>query len=470
MKRAASESAFEPGQGFVPTHFSACAVSVFVLLLALLVWRLSVSGGFLAYNTLVVLAGTSLLGAGAGLVGCFAVLRRRALLGDALAHAGLPGICLAFWFWGERSMPVLLLGALATGVLGVVVVSLVRGYTRIKEDAAIGIVLSTFFGAGMVLSRMIQNRLTTGSKAGLDSYNLGKTAGMIAADVYLIAGVSLVCLLVVLICYKEFKLVAFDPALARVQGWPALRLDLLLTLLIAVMVVIGLPAVGVVLMAAMLILPGAMARFWTDRLGTLLTISALAGASVGGLGTLASAHFSFSPAGPVIVLVGAIGFLLSMAFAPRRGVLARLWSERAFRLLLNEQKFLANLFARASTDQSARSFTAGDNAVLPSVHFRSRQKLVDRLVQQSLALPVSGGRFKLSSSGWKRAARIARGYRLWESFLRRYPELAHSYANLDAESIDDVLPPAIVAELETELKRAGRWPDETPLIAGRGAP
>jgi manganese/zinc/iron transport system permease protein len=366
-------------------------------------------------------------------------------------------------------MPVLLLGALMTGILGVVVVSLVRGYTRIKEDAAIGIVLSTFFGAGMVLSRMIQNRLTTGSKAGLDSYNLGKTAGMIATDVYLIAGVSSACLLVVLLCYKEFKLVAFDPALARVQGWPAVRLDLLLTLLIAVMVVIGLPAVGVVLMAAMLILPGATARFWTDRLGKLLAISALVGSLVGGLGTLASAHFSFSPAGPVIVLVGATGFLVSMAFAPRRGVLARLWAERAFHIQLDEQKALTRLFTRASSGEGNLVFTAADIAGVAGKQARQRERLLKRMILDGLAESIGGGRFRLSSAGWQRAAHVTRGYRLWETFLRKYPDLAHGYANLDAESIDELLPASIIAELEAELKRAGRWPELPQLLAGGGA-
>jgi manganese/zinc/iron transport system permease protein len=366
-------------------------------------------------------------------------------------------------------MPVLLLGALATGILGIVVVSLVRGYTRIKEDAAIGIVLSTFFGAGMVLSRMIQNRMTTGSKAGLDSYNLGKTAGMIASDVYLIAGVSLACLLVVLACYKEFKLVAFDPGLARVQGWPALRLDLLLTLLIAVMVVIGLPAVGVVLMAAMLILPGAMARFWTDRLGTLLALSAIAGALVGGIGTLSSARFSFSPAGPVIVLVGTAGFLISMTFAPRRGVLAKFWADRAFRLQLIEQKFLTRLFDRSTLSEGELPFTADQVADLTGASVRPRQRLLTRMVLDGLAEPSGGDRFRLTSAGWQRAAHVTRGYRLWETFLREYPDLAHGYADLDAESVDELLPASIVSELEAKLKHAGRWPELPQHLAGGGS-
>ncbi|MCL6503746.1 MAG: metal ABC transporter permease, partial [Pirellulales bacterium] len=207
----------------------------------------------MTYNTLVVLAGTSLLGAGAGLVGTFAVLRGRALLGDALAHAALPGVCLGFLVWGDRSLPVMLLGALATGMAGVALVGALSGLPRVKSDAAIGMVLSVFFGAGLVLSRLIQSRHAGGSKAGLDSYILGKTAGMLLGDVYLILGVSLIALVVTVLLYKEFKLVTFDPEFALVQGWPAGKLELLLMGMLAVMVVLGLPAAGAVLVVALLI-------------------------------------------------------------------------------------------------------------------------------------------------------------------------------------------------------------------------
>lgn len=277
----------------------------------------------ISYNTAIVLVGVSLLGASAGLVGCFATLRRRALTGDALAHAALPGLCVAFLLAGERSLPLMLLGALGTGLLGIGVISVLRHFTRVKEDAAIGIVLSVFFGAGVVLVRLIQNHSTTGSKAGLDSYILGKTAGMILSDVYLIAGVSLASLLLIGLLYKEFKLVAFDASFAKAQGWPALVLDLLLMALVALAVVIGLPAVGVVLMAALLILPGATARFWTERLSVMLALSAGFGFLTGLIGTWVSAQYSLMPAGPIIVLVGAAIFLASLVAAPRRGLLGR---------------------------------------------------------------------------------------------------------------------------------------------------
>ncbi len=276
----------------------------------------------MTYNTAIVLMGTAMLSALAGLVGCFAVLRRHALMGDALAHAALPGLCLAYLLLGERSLPAMLLGALLSGWLGVLCVQGLCAGTRIKQDAAVGIVLSVFFGAGIVLSQMIQ-QTPSGGKAGLDSFIFGKTAGMIALDVYLIAGIAFAALLLLLLGYKEFKLVTFDPDFARIQGWPAGALDLTLKALLGLTVVIGLPTVGVVMIAALLILPCVTMRFWTDQFRSLLIGSALFGSSMGLLGTWISSTVEKMPTGPCIILVGTLLFLASALVAPRRGWLAR---------------------------------------------------------------------------------------------------------------------------------------------------
>jgi len=297
----------------------------------------------IAYNTLVVLIGVALLGANAGLVGTFAVLRRRALTGDALAHAALPGIGLGFLIAGERFLPALLLGALVTGILGTWVISSLQQWTRIREDAAIGIVLSVFFGAGVALSQYIQQRTTTGSKAGLDSYIFGKTAGMLVEDVYLIGGVSLVCLLILLVLYNKFKLISFDVGFAQSLGWPAFLLDLLLMGLIALTVVIGLSTVGVVMIAALLILPASAARFWTERLEWMLVIAVGMGVAMAGVGTMVSANYKYMPAGPVIVLVGTALFTVSCLFAPRRGILARWLAGYRFRQRLRQHKDFAEI-------------------------------------------------------------------------------------------------------------------------------
>ena len=291
---------------------------------------------WLPYNTRVVLQGVSILGASAGVIGCYAVLRRRALVGDAVAHASLPGLAVAFLVTGERHFPALLLGAAVSGLLGIGVLALLRRWTRLKEDAAIGLVLGTFFGAGTVLMSIIQ-QLPGGARAGLDSFIFGKTAGMSAEDVRLITGLGVGTLLVVLCLYKEFKLISFDPAFAQVQGWPARGLDFLLTVLIVLAVVIGLPAVGVLMMAALLIIPAAAARFWTNRLSTMLLLAGLFGLISGLLGTLASAGLDRIPAGPAIILVCAGLFGFSLLFAPRRGVIAHGLASRRDRQALRRQ-------------------------------------------------------------------------------------------------------------------------------------
>jgi manganese/zinc/iron transport system permease protein len=405
------------------------------------------------YNTLIVLVGTSLLGASAGLVGSFAVLRRQALMGDALSHAALPGICLAFLWQGERNLPVLLSGALVTGLAGVATVAGLRRWTRIKEDAAIGIVLSVFFGVGLALSRVIQNTTTTGSKAGLDSYILGKTAGMISQDVTWIAGVSLFSLLVVLLCYKEFKLASFDSGFASAQGWPALLLDLTMMALVAVTVVLGLPAVGVVLMAALLILPGAAARFWTDRLGRMLALSALLGALVGAVGTTLSARYSGLPAGPIIVLVGTAVFLASVLFAPRRGGIARLLATAALRRKIQEQKLLQAIYERLGTRRVAEvhidELLANKAWTAAQVRHRLASLAADRLVER---LPED--RYRLTSAGSARAAQVVRAYRLWQRFLEQSPELASSLADLDVDTLEEHLAPETIRALEANLVEA----------------
>jgi manganese/zinc/iron transport system permease protein len=416
----------------------------------------------LSYNTVIVLLGTGLLGANAGLVGSFAVLRGRSLTGDALAHAALPGLCLAFLIVGQRSLVAMLAGALVSGIAGVAVISGLRRGTRVKEDAAIGIVLSVFFGLGIVLSRMVQNTAGLGNKAGLDSYILGKTAGIIRHDVMLIGGVSLVSLVAIGLAYKEFKLTVFDPGFARVQGWPVLLLDLVLMGLIALAVVFGLPMVGVVLMAALLILPAAAARFWTDRLGPMLALASLFGLVTGLVGTAISARYAGMPAGPIIVLVGSGVFLFSVLLAPRRGVLGRAISAWRFRRELQERKLLRLLYEFSEGSlPTIIPFDRTDELDWRGPKLNSFDRAVARLLGRGeiRLVPGPGETLLLTDAGLRRAASVVRGQRLWEQFLHDYPEQASAMADLSRESVDDVLPPDVVAELESALRDAGRLPE-----------
>lgn len=275
-------------------------------------------------QTIIVVVGTALLGIAAGMVGTFAVLRRRALTGDVVAHSALPGLCIAFLLFESKSILVLLAGALVSGLLGAVTVSLLTKLTKLKDDAVQGIVLSVFYGSGIALTRVIQNRYRNSNESDLESFLIGRAATMLKSDVLQIAGVTVVVSIVVILLYKELKLLSFDRQFCNVQGLAATPLDLTLMLLTAVTVVVGLPAVGVVLMAALLIIPPAAARFWTDRLSSMMGIASVFGAVSGIVGTLLSARWDGLPTGPLIVLTSTALFLLSWILAPHRGLLGSL--------------------------------------------------------------------------------------------------------------------------------------------------
>lgn len=276
----------------------------------------------MAYNAVIVLVGAALLGLLCGVVGSFSVLRRRALLGDVLAHAALPGLAIAFLLTHSKSLPVLLFGALCSGLFGLVVLSYLRRQTRTKEDAAMGIVLAVLFGAGISLSRFVQNSTADGSHAGLDSFIFGKTAGMVLSDVLLTIGACAVAISVVVLLYKEFRLVCFDGGFAQSLGWNVALLDLAILFLLALAVIVGLPMVGVVMVAALTIIPPVTARLWVSSLGAMLTLAAAVGVVSAVVGVLISASAEGLPSGPLIVLSAAAIFTLSALFAPGRGLVA----------------------------------------------------------------------------------------------------------------------------------------------------
>ena len=277
-----------------------------------------------AYNTQIVVLGTALLGIACGSVGTFMLLRKRALMGDALSHATFPGLCGAFIlfqlaFGNGRSLPVLLAGAAVGGLLGVGCVLAIRGLTRIKEDAAMGVVLSVFFGFGTVL-RDLALRMDIGNAAGLDGFIYGKTASMVASDAWAIGIIAAVAAAVLGLFYKELRLLCFDAGFARGMGRSVLGLDVLLMGLVTIVTVVGLQAVGLILVIALLIIPPAAARFWTDRLGATVLLASVLGAVSAVGGALVSAVLDDVPSGAVIVLAAAGLFMLSVVFGTRRGL------------------------------------------------------------------------------------------------------------------------------------------------------
>lgn len=277
----------------------------------------------LGHTAAMVALGAALLGLVAGVLGSFALLRRQSLLGDVLSHAALPGVCLGFMISGVRAPGPLMAGAFATGALAAVSVLVITRYARFKPDAAMAIVLSVFFGLGVVLLSVVQGQ-AGGAQAGLSVFLFGQAAAMLRADVQAMAAVAVVCLGLVAALWKEFALITFDRDMARAQGLPVALLDGVLTLMVALAIVVGLQIVGVVLMVAMLIAPAAAARQWTGRLGPMVWLAALFGVVSGVVGALISASARGLSTGPVVVLVACFLVAISILFAPRRGVIWRL--------------------------------------------------------------------------------------------------------------------------------------------------
>lgn len=274
--------------------------------------------------------GGMLLGIVAGVLGAFAVLRRQALLGDTLSHAALPGICIAFMLTGSRAPLVLLIGAGIAGWIGTLIFLRTIKATKLSEDTMLGVVLSVFFGIGILLLTFIQQQ-NNANQAGLDKYLFGQAASLIGRDVRMFAILGIGALALLYLFFKEFKLLSFDPEFAASLGLPVRRLDIMLTSLLVVAVMIGLQTVGVVLMAAMIIGPGTAARQWTDNLRNMLILSGLFGGLAGVTGAVISVQASRLPTGPMIILSLTVIVAISLLFAPRHGIVSDWWRQRTRR-------------------------------------------------------------------------------------------------------------------------------------------
>ncbi len=301
---------------------------------------------FTDYTLRTVALGAATLGLVSGALGTYAVLRGQSLLGDAVSHAALPGIALAFLLTGSKAPLVLLLGAAVAGWLATLLVMGTVRMTRVKYDSALGVLLSVFFGIGLVLLTFIQKR-PDATQAGLDTYLFGQAAALVERDVVTMGVLGGAALVAMLVFWKEFKLLSFDAEFGRSLGFPMRGIDILLTTLIVVAIVIGLQTVGVVLMSAMIVAPAAAARQWTDRLALMVALSMLFGAIAGVTGAVLSSTTANLPTGPTIVLCVSAIVAVSLALAPNRGLFWRWLRDRRNSRRLRLHAVLLDLYALA---------------------------------------------------------------------------------------------------------------------------
>lgn len=274
--------------------------------------------------------GTAAIGAVSGAVGCFAYLRRQSLVGDVVAHSSLLGIMVFFLIsylitgQGNKSLIVLIPGALVAGTAALMLTRFIIAQTRLKPDSGLGVMLAIFFGSGILLLRWVEKATPViPGKRGLENYLFGMAAAMTQSDLWMIGFLGVFAIAVMLLVWKEIKVFTFDPEFASSLGFNTHRIDTLMLMLMVIGIVIGIQSVGVVLMIALLVTPASAARQWTGSLGKMVMLSALLGAICGGVGSVISATTSHMPTGPVIVMVATLLFIVSLVAAPRRGLIFR---------------------------------------------------------------------------------------------------------------------------------------------------
>jgi len=294
------------------------------------------------YTFQTVALGSALLGVISGVLGSFAVLRKQSLLGDGVSHSALPGVVLVFILFGSKRTEALLLGALVSGLVStLLIVSIVRN-TRIKFDSALALVMSVFFGLGLVLLTYVQ-KIPNSNQAGLKRFIFGQASTLMQRDILLMGVCGVVLLLLVVLFWKEFKLFTFDSDFAQSLGFSPGKLNLLLSFMIVLSIIIGLQTVGVILMSAMLIAPAVAARQWTNKLWIMVLLSAVFGAVSGVIGTAASSLVTKLPTGPAIVVCVSLIVMVSVLFAPGRGILFRIYRRRKNKLLFKSEGGVPNV-------------------------------------------------------------------------------------------------------------------------------
>ncbi|MDT0557825.1 metal ABC transporter permease [Ichthyenterobacterium sp. W332] len=356
---------------------------------------------FTDYTLRTITLGTAILGAVCGMLGSFAVLRKQSLLGDAISHAALPGIAIAFLITGAKDSNVLLLGALVSGLIGTFWIRGIITKTHLKSDTALGLILSLFFGFGMLLLTFIQKQ-PNANQAGLDKYLFGQAATLLESDVWMMAIVTGICLIILLLFWKEFKILLFDADYTKTLGFNTKTIDILITSFIVLAIVLGLQTVGVVLMSAMLLAPAAAARQWTNSLATMVFLAALFGAFSGVFGTAISASQNNLSTGPVIVIVAAVFVIFSFVFSPSRGLLFKQIRFIKNRRDLELHKTLAFMHDIAKTHENI----SHPHAIRLLNNFQGFTKsTLQKLVQKDY-ITLDGNMWSLTKEGFVTAANL----------------------------------------------------------------
>ena len=401
-----------------------------------------------------VVFGVAVIGFISGVVGVFSFLRKKTLVADAISHAVLPGVCVGFLFAGTKDPLVLMTAAVVVGWMSVWMIDMIVRTTKLKEDAAIAIVSTFFFAIGSVLLSYI-SKSENAEQTGLKNFLFGNAATMTDLDVNVFVIVSLVVLLVVVLFFKQFKLFCFDEAFSKVIGLPVKSIEFLLSTLTVLTVAIGIQAVGVVLMSALLIAPASAARYWTNKLSLMLLIAGLFGLFSGVFGVVVSTFKEAMPTGPWIVTVLFLFTVLTLLFAPKKGwfSIKKLNDFNKFKVM--EENLLKVFYQYL--EEGKEELAVMEILEKRPVDTSDLEKVLSRLMKKRYLLK-QGQHYRLTSNGRIEAMRIVRSHRLWELYLTQRMKFKEDHIHGSAETIEHLITPDIELELLKELD----FPKEDP--------
>lgn len=354
------------------------------------------------YTLQIVALGSAFLGIISGVLGSFAVIRKQSLLGDAVSHAALPGIALAFLITQTKKTEILLLGALVSGLLATFLILSIVKYSRIKFDSALALILSVFFGGGIVLLTYIQ-KISNANQAGLEKFIFGQASTLLKRDIEAMGILGVILIALVTLFWKEFKIVSFDSDYAESLGFSTRKITVLLFAMMVTAIIIGLQTVGVILMSAMLTAPGVAARQWTDKLSVMVVLSAIFGALSGVVGTILSSVISKLPTGPMIVIVISSIVLISLTLAPNRGLLWKYFRYRKNQKEISEDQILVNLYKLAmnhqDTNHSHEVFMIKPEKSMSSKTVKELMRKLEALSNRGLAKKDYFNKWSITNKG-----------------------------------------------------------------------
>ena len=413
-------------------------------------------------NTVYVVFGSVLIAYSAALTGCFLFLRKEALVGDAIAHSVLPGICIAFLLFHSKHPAVLLIGAILSAWLSIGLLHLIENKTKLKSDTAIGLVLSWFFGIGIMLLTYIQKTGQAG-QSGLNKFLFGKASSLVLSDLWVFGGVSLCVILTIIVLYKPLKIIAFDRDFGLGKGLNVGLYEFILATLAVVSVATGIQAVGVVLMAAMLITPAAAARFWTHNLKKMLWLSGFFGAVSGVVGAYISYVAPRMPTGPWIVIIISLIAIFSFLFGTKKGFLVKKRNQLKIKKNILLENILKAFYHLGEETGNFRQAYSVDELLNKRFFSRSNlQRGIQKLLKRGYLHKINST-FIFTPEGHTEGKRITRLHRLWEMYLTEYVKIAPDHVHDDAEAIEHIITPEIEAELVELLNRPEKDPHRVPI-------